>query len=114
MRCRAVSVHSGCGRLSVRLTAMAVCALFVLALLLASAFVLTHANHDHDHNGEDGGCAACAQIAVAADFLSRGGAAAVVVAGVIGGLSGAYALIKIAAPRYVGFTLISLKIRLNI
>lgn len=110
----AVSANSGHRRLPVRLAALIVCSLFALALVLSAAFILAHANHEHDHDGGDGDCAACAQITAFVDTLSRAGAAMLVVAAVTGGLFGTAALLKSAAPRFADFTLISLKIRLNI
>ena len=45
-----------------RMTAFAFLLCFVIISLLSEAFVLTHANHQHDHYGAGGECAVCAQI----------------------------------------------------
>ena len=45
-----------------RITALAFLLCFLMVALLSEAFILTHANHQHDHLGAGGGCAVCAQI----------------------------------------------------
>jgi hypothetical protein len=42
---------------------LAVCALFVAISLFSEIYVITHAAHQHDHDGENGACAVCAQLA---------------------------------------------------
>ena len=111
MRCRAACVNSG--RRAVKLTALAVCALFVLVILLSSVFILANADHKHDHKREDGGCATCANIVICAKLIRHLGAA-ITAAAAITGMAGFVILPRFATPQVYAVNLISLKVRLNI
>ena len=111
IRCRTESVNNG--RLAVKLTAMAVCAFFLLAIVLSSVFILANANHEHDHNGEGGGCATCTSIAACSKLIEHLGAAATVAAA-IAVMAGFSILPQFTASQTNAGNLVSLKVRLNI
>ena len=111
MRFQAASVKSG--RRAVRLTALAVCALFVLAFLLSSVYILANADHEHDHSGEGGGCAVCANIATCAKLIRHLGAA-MTAAAAIAGMAGFAIRLRFTAPQFNAINLVNLKVRLNI
>ena len=111
MRGRAASVNNG--QRAVKLTALAVCACFVLAIFLSSMFILANANHEHDHNGEDGGCATCTQMVACAKLIEHLGAAITAAAAVVS-MVGFAILARFAASQINVISLISLKVRLNI
>jgi hypothetical protein len=96
-----------------RLTALALCLVFIAVSLLAAVFVYTHLNHTHDHNGPEGSCATCAHIAVAENLRRQLGTGAVAVVLAFGML---FALLAVLKPVVFGgsrCTLVSAKIRLN-
>ena len=96
---------------AVWLTALAVCVIIAAIPLFSSAYVFFHANHAHDRNGSDGGCAACARVA---SFAKRGALADSPGAPrVFWKLSAALAALKPAGARADFCTLICLKVRLN-
>jgi hypothetical protein len=99
----------------VRAAAAALCALVVSALLLSSAVLAARSHHEHDHEGADGGCAVCGQLCAAGYLLCSFGTAAFA------------AVLALAPPRLRAghgvcrgasaarlFSLVSLKVRLNI
>ena len=47
------------------------CACLISVFFLSSAFILTCAGHDHDHDGPDGSCATCAHMATAEALLEQ-------------------------------------------
>lgn len=95
-----------------RITAFMFSLCFVMAALLSEAFVLTHADHHHDHSGTSGECAVCAQIQNIENQRRQYGAAA-------GSLPMAWFALfaAIALPCCASFsclqTPVRLKIRLN-
>ena len=111
MRFRAANVDRG--RRAVRLTALAVCALFVLVFLISSVFIIVNADHEHDHNCERGGCATCANIVTCAKLIGHLGAA-ITVAAAIAGMVGFVLLPRFAASQNNAINPINLKVRLNI
>ena len=54
-----------------RSIALALLACFLLFPILSGAFILTHANHEHDYNGVGGCCATCAQLQNAENRLKQ-------------------------------------------
>ena len=52
-----------------RTAALALLIAFALMILLPTAFIFTHADHEHDHNGPEGTCATCAQLHIAQNLL---------------------------------------------
>jgi hypothetical protein len=108
------TVINGRGRgRSVRLTALFACVLFAAAMLLSFAYILTHANHTHDHDGPCGDCAACMCIQAAVNLLKTLSAAVAFAAIVFGGLCGLPCSIKAPAPNLGVYTLVSCHVRLN-
>ena len=108
-----VSAHGKGARSTVRLAALAACVLFIAAMLLSSSYIITHANHAHDHDGPSGGCATCMHMQAAENLLKRLSASIVTVAVVFGGLSALLFFLKTCAPRFGFLTLVILKVRLN-
>ncbi|MDR3310719.1 MAG: hypothetical protein LBS90_05170 [Oscillospiraceae bacterium] len=104
---------SGAARRGIRVTALALCVCFAVVFLLSAAFVATHANHEHDHNGADGCCAVCARVAAARSLLCRLSAAAAVAALALGGMFAAFRDPRGDASAADALTLVGLKIRLN-
>jgi len=66
-----------------RLITLAFLLCFVMAALISEAFILTHANHEHDHLGIGGECIVCAHIHSIENLVKQLGVAA-------GGLSTAW------------------------
>ena len=54
-----------------RIIALAFLVCFLIVSVLSSAFIFTHAEHAHDHNGVDGSCATCAQLQSAENILKQ-------------------------------------------
>jgi hypothetical protein len=98
----------------VRLIAMLLCVCFIAAALLSAAFVLSHANHEHDYNGPDGSCGTCACVAAAQELLKTISTAVVAVGIIFGGLFSTCLLLWSVTLRADFSTLVGLKIRLNI
>lgn len=93
--------------------ALMICICVMAASFLSAAFILTHANHEHDHEGPNGTCATCIHLAVAENSLKLLSAAIVsrVFSFVI--CSSVSFCLKPFAPCIDLFTLVSLKVRLN-
>jgi hypothetical protein len=99
---------------SVRASAAALCALVVLALLLSCAVVAARSHHEHDHEGADGGCAACEQLGAACGVLCALGAAVFAAAALPQPrLRAAPGIRRYMASARI-FSLVSHKVRLNI
>jgi len=95
-----------------RLTAFVFLLCFVMAALLAEAFIFTHANHDHDHYGINDECVICVQIHSLENLLKQFGGVSVGVSLALLGLFVAIALLRcISALRFS--SPVRLKIRLN-
>jgi len=93
--------------------ALAFLTCFLVVSILSGAFILAHANHEHDHNGANGSCAACAQLQNAENILKQFSTA---LAGALFIISGLYAAIGAckAIPVYVFLpTPVTQKIRIN-
>jgi hypothetical protein len=98
-------------RKTARLLAALICVCFIAALLLSSAFIVTHSGHEHDRNGADGGCAVCAHIAAAENLLKT-----VSVIALIAAVTAFFAARLIRVSTYhtaAGGTPIGQKVRLN-
>lgn len=110
-----VSARKRCGvkRSAIPLVASALCVLFIAVSLLSVAFVLAHANHDHDHDGPFGTCATCARMAAVENLLKRISTAVAAIVIAVGGLFAALFVLK---PVFSGMdppTPVNLKVRLN-
>jgi len=53
------------------MAAAGLCCLIACALILSSAFVLTHANHSHDMAGPGGCCSACIILQASINLLKE-------------------------------------------
>ena len=96
-----------------RIIALTFLVCFLIVSVLSSAFIFTHADHEHDHNGIDGSCAACSQLQSAERILKQLSTA---LAGALFAISGLFAAIGAlkAAVIYVSIpTPVTLKIRIN-
>ncbi|MDR2649337.1 MAG: hypothetical protein LBB94_06415 [Clostridiales bacterium] len=95
-----------------RLIALFVCALYISVTFLSAEYILTHTEHIHDHEGSGGMCAACLQL-TATNNLFKTIAAAMAAAAV---LETAAALVLPICPYHQtieGFSLVTLKVRMN-
>ncbi|MDR2515550.1 MAG: hypothetical protein LBD02_10175 [Christensenellaceae bacterium] len=110
-----MAVNSGSGRKKsvIRFIALAIFVCIVTTSLLSSASILTHADHEHDHNGPNNTCATCAQIAAAENILKRLSTALAVAAIAIVDTFALIAQLRADSPQQVFTTLVGLKVRLN-
>ena len=96
-----------------RLIALASIICFLFVFILSSAFVLTHADHAHDHNGVNGSCATCVQLQNTENTLKQFNTAFV---GVLFAIAGLYAAIGTRRAMAVCFSVptpVMLRIRMN-
>ena len=100
-------------RTAVRRLALLLCILFVTATALSFAFIITHANHAHDHNGPESACTICISLQSAENLLKQIAVSAVDVAAVLGGLFTLLYCLKLSYLLRKLNTLISLKVQLN-
>jgi hypothetical protein len=107
------SEADGRRREGARLIALLLCALFIAVSLLSSVFILTHANHEHDHDMPDGSCATCAHVMAAENLLKTLGTAVIAVALYLSGHHALVSTLKPIASDLDFFTPVSLKVRLN-
>jgi hypothetical protein len=96
-----------------RLIAVLLCLCFLATLVLSAAFIVTHANHEHDHNGAGGDCATCAHISAAGNLLKTDSAAVALLTVTFGAGFTARLILPAARLAIADSTLISLKVRLN-
>ena len=97
----------------VRIIALAFLVCFLVVSVLSSAFILTHTDHQHDHNGTNGSCATCAQLQSAENVLKQFSTALI---GAWFALAGLFVTIKTfqAIAGYVYFsTPVTQKIKMN-
>ena len=96
-----------------RFIAMAVLTVIVVGFVLSSGFIFTNTNHDHDHNGLNGTCFICTQIAAAEEMLRQFSAALVMAGMAVIGISYFISFFKAVLFKPSSLSLIELKIRLN-
>ncbi len=115
MCCEAMSLTASRGgkRSAIRMMALVVCVLFIAVMLVSSAYILTHANHIHDHDGPGGSCATCIHLQAAENILKQLSTAVVAAAIAFGGVLGIFSFLKAITPLFVSLTLVTLKVRLN-
>ncbi|MDR3288044.1 MAG: hypothetical protein LBT22_01300 [Peptococcaceae bacterium] len=97
----------------IRLIAMLLCVCFIAALLLSALFILTHAQHEHDHDGADGSCATCAHMTALGNLLKQLSTPVVTATTAMGALFAIRFSLKPRHRRFVFSTLVILKVRLN-
>jgi hypothetical protein len=92
---------------------LAVCALLIAGSFFSAAFVCTHIDHEHDHDGPGGSCAACIRLAASENLLKLLSVALFGAALGAGSLFAVFAPLKLSGLQIDSFTLVRLKIRLN-
>lgn len=100
-------------RQSKRIVALMLLVCVILTSLFSGAFLLTHANHEHDRNGVHGACTTCVQIQAIASLLKQFGAA---VAGASFALVILFAVItglRRTSSFFGDQTLVGLKVKMN-
>jgi heme/copper-type cytochrome/quinol oxidase subunit 4 len=108
------SVGAGAnGRRGLRLLALVFCILFVALSLFAEIYILTHANHQHDHLGENGSCATCTQLTAAASLLTQVSAAAAKTAAIGFSLFAVLSLLQLTLNHISIPSPVALKVKLN-
>jgi hypothetical protein len=95
-----------------RTGAFALLIVFVLVMLLSAAFILTHSDHEHDHNGSGGTCATCAQLHIAQNLL-KNIASLILVLAALNVFFTPAKIIHVFSRKIENYTLVSLKVRLN-
>jgi hypothetical protein len=98
---------------TLRLVALLVCVLFITASLLSAVYILSNADHTHDHNGPGGACETCIHITSAENLLKQIGTAVIAAAIFFGLRIGFISIIKTTSIRSTLFSLVELKVRLN-
>ena len=96
-----------------RLVALGILLCLVMVSLLSETFILTHANHKHDHFGVGGECAVCAQVQSAENQLKQFGTVISVALLALIGFFAALAILYFAASSIAFQTPVYLKTRLN-
>lgn len=96
-----------------RIIALVFLACFLIVSILSSAFILTHADHEHDHNGVDGSCATCAQLQSAENSLKQFSTALTGALFATAGLYAAIGMFKAITIQISFSTPVTLKIRMN-
>ena len=96
-----------------RLIVLVVLLCFIVVSILSEVFILTHADHEHDHDGAHGSCAVCAQIQSAESLLKRLGTFAISAVFLFGGLLAAIAVMRSAFCAIILLSPVALKIRMN-
>jgi len=86
---------------------------FIAATLFLNAFVIIHANHEHDHNCDNGSCAMCLQINIAVSFLTQARMTIVVTLVTFLSLFIAITIHKSVFSRICFFSPVTLCVRLN-
>ncbi|MDR1914219.1 MAG: hypothetical protein LBQ68_07055 [Clostridiales bacterium] len=54
-----------------KMAAFALCFLLIATFLISCIYIFVHAEHEHDHNGVEGDCSACMQVANAERLLKK-------------------------------------------
>ncbi|SHJ41159.1 hypothetical protein SAMN02745176_03490 [Lutispora thermophila DSM 19022] len=107
------SCSSDAKALMIKNIALAICVCFIVTSFLSTAFILTHSNHQHDHEGPNGTCAMCIHLTIAKNLLKQIFTATVTnLFSLVLCLFISYCLKP--NTQYIGlFTLVSLKVRLD-
>lgn len=94
--------------------ALILCMCFIVVSLLSTALILTHANHEHDHDGPNGSCTTCIHLVTAENLHKQLSTAIVVPVSAFALFSFISFFLKSFASSICSSTLITLKVRLNI
>ena len=68
---RASQVNIKNNQTTKKLVTLAFLICFIIVSLLTEAFILTHADHEHDHDGANGSCTTCVLILNAENLLKQ-------------------------------------------
>lgn len=100
-------------RLLIKNIALILYLCFIVVSFLSTTFILTHANHEHDHDGPNGSCVTCIHLTIAENLLKQ--LAAALVAAVLAFALSLFILFRLkhSASCVGSSTLITLKVRLN-
>ena len=95
-----------------KIVALAFLICFITVFLLSEAYILTNANHEHNHSGIDGNCAICVQIQNIENILKK---IILFANNILLGLIGLIAIIILYAILFVIelYTLVNMKIQMN-
>ena len=55
----------------VRFITLVLCVCFIALFFLSTAFILAHADHEHDRHGPDGSCATCIHMMTVESLLKK-------------------------------------------
>ncbi|MDR1892839.1 MAG: hypothetical protein LBQ48_07520 [Oscillospiraceae bacterium] len=89
------------------------CVLFIAVSLFSEIYIITHANHEHDHIGANGACATCAQITATANLLNQLSIAIVKAAAIVFNLFAVLSLLCFFIGFIYGSSPVTLKVKLN-
>jgi hypothetical protein len=98
---------------AISLAALVLCVFFIALSVFSSAYINTHTNHTHDHDGPNGSCETCVHIAVAENLLAFISTAVIGAVLIYKYLSIVASVLKSAHSRAGSYTLVRLKVRLN-
>lgn len=98
---------------ALRLLAIIFCAAYIIVSIFGAASLLSHLDHEHDQDGLNGSCAACAHIIAAGNILKQisTGVTSAVIA--IVGLLISVFLYRSQSLQIRLFTPVTLKVKLN-
>jgi len=96
-----------------RIIVLAFLLCFIAGIFLSESFLVIHANHQHDHNGIDGNCAACAQIQNYDNIIKQIKTSGDATAFMFVNLFAAIAFLYCVSFLFESNTLFKLKIKLN-
>jgi len=90
-----------------------ICAVIITASTLTVVMFISHANHEHDHNGLNESCALCFYLAAAENHYKSIFTALIILVFVYGGLSAILSFLKSVDFHFGLITPVCLKVRLN-
>jgi len=107
------SINRGNSKRPLRLTVLTLCAVFIAAFLLSATYIITHADHVHDHDGRNNSCATCFNLLSAENIFRQPFLPAPVSIAIIFATLTLICRVAHAFFNIVFSTPITLKIRLN-
>ena len=96
-----------------RIIAFAFLACFIVLSILSNMFFIDHFEHEHDHNGVNGGCATCATIQITENILKQLSIFFIGALFTIALLYSAIKILKAANNYFLSSTPVMLKSRMN-
>jgi hypothetical protein len=107
-----ISANSKGKRSTVSFMVLFVCVLFVVSVFMSLAYILSHVNHSHDHDGHGGACAVCSYIKLAEGMSKRFHAVSATVNDTVTDIFNIANIISLI-PCFCLLTPVILKVRLN-